>query len=526
MIYHMTEILRPRGHSILRFAPFQEPLKLQLHVQEQRMILWPKNILLNYMSRLHQDQKQVFFWKSNLLSNTNMRGYYFGIDPSNQHRYHGYWNPNYNGIKSTGDSRLAYDEIFNLTVHVNYETYTTYVNGIVHYTSPRMDGSFTSNHAGVYGYASNAIFHSFRIIIPNGVERFCSAYVYDKTNRHCYGYYRDDYTTLETSLSPDTQYDAAIRYDTATCAPTTTTSSPTKNTAEPTKTPSSSHTVTPTTTSHPTLNPSITPFTLAPQSTPTEAQTPAPSFTTQPTSYPTLPPDTSHTNTMTSSGTISPLITSQILDIFVTTSTDNIHDDEVRQGMDNGYLLITILLIGAGVIAFCICLILCLLCFLRGKRKERMESMNWEATTVHVTCETTTSDEHINELRKKIGKLRTRGQEGTTCHHVTSLSRSVKQQDMCASDTNVVRLYHDTDEDDMLPGINTLNANAIHHDDVVMAGNTLGEGDAFDVPAGPPPPPPLQNNMNAREPMGFVHAAADDEVIVGDDETDIGATVQ
>eukprot|EP01083_Nonionella_stella_P090871 253962_1 len=57
------------------------------------------------------------------------------------------------------------------------------------------------------------------------------------------------------------------------------------------------------------------------------------------------------------------------------------------------------------------------------------------------------------------------------------------------------------------------------HNDVELGINTLGEGEAHHQP--PPPPPPPNNSSG----IDFVHDASKDEVIVGDDETDIG-TVQ
>eukprot|EP01083_Nonionella_stella_P165279 549463_1 len=80
---------------------------------------------------------------------------------------------------------------------------------------------------------------------------------------------------------------------------------------------------------------------------------------------------------------------------------------------------------------------------------------------------------------------------------------------------------HDNEEEDdiILAGVNTLGGNEVYNtqeleddeEDIIAGGNTLGEGDALD------PPPPTHNNA-----MGFVHSAAEDEIIVGDDETDMG----
>eukprot|EP01083_Nonionella_stella_P186758 684702_1 len=78
-----------------------------------------------------------------------------------------------------------------------------------------------------------------------------------------------------------------------------------------------------------------------------------------------------------------------------------------------------------------------------------------------------------------------------------------------------VELQNDSD---IIAGVNTLSANDVYDDGCLeddgelIAGNTLGEGEAFEA-----------NHVNAAE---FVSVASEDEIIRGDDETDIGGTIQ
>eukprot|EP01083_Nonionella_stella_P145333 455180_1 len=76
----------------------------------------------------------------------------------------------------------------------------------------------------------------------------------------------------------------------------------------------------------------------------------------------------------------------------------------------------------------------------------------------------------------------------------------------------------DNDDECIIAGVNTMGGDVSYNNDhVVAGGNTLGEGDVPDPPLHPP------NNINA---MGFLHAVSEDEIIVGDDETNLGATVK
>eukprot|EP01083_Nonionella_stella_P087000 241883_1 len=76
-------------------------------------------------------------------------------------------------------------------------------------------------YAGIWMEYIDVTLHSFKMIFPNPMdnqdELFCSAYLYDQVDGHCYGYYGDDYTSL--SLDPSSQYDSGILYDSITCPP-------------------------------------------------------------------------------------------------------------------------------------------------------------------------------------------------------------------------------------------------------------------------------------------------------------------
>eukprot|EP01083_Nonionella_stella_P121499 365095_1 len=82
---------------------------------------------------------------------------------------------------------------------------------------------------------------------------------------------------------------------------------------------------------------------------------------------------------------------------------------------------------------------------------------------------------------------------------------------------------NESDEEDIISGVNTLGADELCNEDfeeeVVVGGNTLGEGDTLALPAA------LATNSN-NDTMDFVGSAEEDEIIVGDDETDMGGTVQ
>eukprot|EP01083_Nonionella_stella_P052982 140356_1 len=98
------------------------------------------------------------------------------------------------------------------------------------------------------------------------------------------------------------------------------------------------------------------------------------------------------------------------------------------------------------------------------------------------------------------------------------------------SQLNNVNLQHVQEGEEVMAEI-TLGGSALHSkeesdhdddDDGIIAGvNTLGdEGDALDSQL---PVPTPSNNNNAKR---FVSQAAEDEIIMGDDETDIGTTIQ
>eukprot|EP01083_Nonionella_stella_P004665 13549_1 len=179
---------------------------------------------------------------------------------------------------------------YNLTLHVDGTQFTTYVDGQLYYASSdanhQIDETvFKWSYAGLYAWTQGAVWHSWTMRFPdptdNKDEKVCAAYMYDKSGGSCYGYYGDDYTSIESSLAPDTQHDSAVLYH-YTCDPTASPSSDptTRIPSDPTRTPSQ----TPILTSNQTPTPSQSPIltsdpTRTPSQTPilTSNQTPTPS---------------------------------------------------------------------------------------------------------------------------------------------------------------------------------------------------------------------------------------------------------
>eukprot|EP01083_Nonionella_stella_P144175 449660_1 len=179
---------------------------------------------------------------------------------------------------------------YNLTLHVDGTQFTTYVDGQLYYASSdanhQIDETvFKWSYAGLYAWTQGAVWHSWTMRFPdptdNKDEKVCAAYMYDKSGGSCYGYYGDDYTSIESSLAPDTQHVSAVLYH-YTCDPTASPSSDptTRIPSDPTRTPSQ----TPILTSNQTPTPSQSPIlssdpTRTPSQTPilTSNQTPTPS---------------------------------------------------------------------------------------------------------------------------------------------------------------------------------------------------------------------------------------------------------
>eukprot|EP01083_Nonionella_stella_P274090 930228_1 len=207
---------------------------------------------------------------------------------------------------------------YNLTLHVDGTQFTTYVDGQLYYASSdanhQIDETvFKWSYAGLYAWTQGAVWHSWTMRFPdptdNKDEKVCAAYMYDKSGGSCYGYYGDDYTSIESSLAPDTQHDSAVLYH-YTCDPTASPSSD-PTTRIPSQTPilTSNQTPTPSQSpilsSDPTRTPSQTPI-LTSNQTPTPSQSPILS------SDPTRTPSQTHilTSNQTPTPSQSPILTS------------------------------------------------------------------------------------------------------------------------------------------------------------------------------------------------------------------------
>eukprot|EP01084_Bolivina_argentea_P004966 9399_1 len=179
---------------------------------------------------------------------------------------------------------INYNQKYNLSIHVINNTFQRYLNQQPIGNQYTIDESkWTQSHAGVITWRGSVIYHSFKLEFPNNNDNqdkyICKAYMYDKQQQRCYGYYGNDFTVIENSVSSNQiQYDSGIIYDT--CPPTQ------YPTTQPTSTPTSPTTTHPTTNIPTTTNPTTNnPTTAAPiTSQPTTSQPTAPT-TTQPTTY-------------------------------------------------------------------------------------------------------------------------------------------------------------------------------------------------------------------------------------------------
>eukprot|EP01083_Nonionella_stella_P161176 527563_1 len=163
-------------------------------------------------------------WKSNLHPDLNdYYGYFVCADPNTLVAITGrnYPPAQYDHLQSS--FAIEYNTKYNLSVHMNGTQFTTYVNQEPHVTSEIDEAIYANNYAAIYSYYAAVTFHSFRMRYVSAVEDeyFCAAYVYDKSNGDCYGYYGTEYTQIESSLTSDTQqqYDSAI-LDDSSCSPT------------------------------------------------------------------------------------------------------------------------------------------------------------------------------------------------------------------------------------------------------------------------------------------------------------------
>eukprot|EP01083_Nonionella_stella_P270510 916133_1 len=108
-----------------------------------------------------------------------------------------------------------------------------------------------------------------------------------------------------------------------------------------------------------------------------------------------------------------------------------------------------------------------------------------------------------------------------------NMNDSEDEDILCGVNTlggDVVRDNEDCDKD-ILSGVNTLGGDVLCNDDfedeedVIVGANTLGEGDTF-------APPTAVATNSTHGTMDFIGSVEEDEIIVGDDETDMGGTVQ
>eukprot|EP01083_Nonionella_stella_P273152 926517_1 len=164
-------------------------------------------------------------WKSNINPNRDdYCGYFFcvkgsnaitGVNPPGTWAYLREAKPSFSIQQNTK---------YNLSVHVIGTQFTTYINGEQHFSDEIDETIYPSSYAAIYSYYTDVTFHSFRMRYVSAVEdeMLCAAYLYDKSNGDCYGYYGNDYTQIESSLSPDAQqqYDSAVLYDPSSCVPT------------------------------------------------------------------------------------------------------------------------------------------------------------------------------------------------------------------------------------------------------------------------------------------------------------------
>eukprot|EP01083_Nonionella_stella_P302601 1044044_1 len=208
------------------------------------------------------------------------------IEQSGSYEFLKYVKPAYPSIQA--------NQKYTLTVHVDGTQFSTYINDILFYVSSsnnhQIDETiYQSSYAGLYAWSAGAIWHSWKMQFPDATdnqdEKFCAAYMYDKSGGNCYGYYGDDHASIESSLNHDTQHDSAVLYD-ATCEPT---ASPFDPSVSPTRDPSASPSQPPViVTSNPTETPSHDP-TGPPSQSPVTTLNPtqSPSDSRYPTVFPT-----------------------------------------------------------------------------------------------------------------------------------------------------------------------------------------------------------------------------------------------
>eukprot|EP01083_Nonionella_stella_P187123 686854_1 len=290
------------------------------------------------------------------------------------------------------------------------------------------------------------------------------------------------------------------------------TDSPTLNpTPKPTPKPTTKPTLkpTPNPTSKPTPNPTPKPTSKpTPKPTPKPTSNPTPKATPQPTTTPATDPTRDRTinSTTMANPTISPTINptvdstnstanrngeAEVVELTESsispTQLENKSDGQTKDTVELGNIYVIVLVVIASVV-FILCGVGCAdIYFIGGKKKLHTIAVSNE--TAHVQHKS----ENDNEFMM---------QNQTNVHEVILEGGSMNH----------------SDDEDIISGVNTLGAGGLcESDDFVVGGNTPGAADKFGISA------PLATNSNTKE---FVHLAEEDEIIMGDDDTDIAGTVQ
>eukprot|EP01083_Nonionella_stella_P272658 924720_1 len=243
-----------------------------------------------------------------------------------------------------------------------------------------------------------------------------------------------------------------------------------------------------------------------------------------PTSHPTKIPSTDPTIPFrtTDIGVTSTLVDT-VIDAFTTRSA--VFNGNSNRGIQESSWLVILLVIICGVVVL-ICLVLGMgyNLYRRNTKQQVMDDVaNMRTLSTSQDIHKTDSLPQNTPHAPVIPVMSTSEHKSTrNPHSAHDTPERVRyhpegQVEICSEGN--VELQNDLD---IIAGVNTLGANTVYNDgcleddEELIAGNTLGEGDAFD-----PPPPPSQVNA-----MEFVCVASEDEIIMGEDETDIGGTIQ
>eukprot|EP01083_Nonionella_stella_P141343 435272_1 len=238
-------------------------------------------------------------------------------------------------------------------------------------------------------------------------------------------------------------------------------------------------------TTYPTHNPSSNPTNI-PSQYPTFVPSQHPTFVPSIHTPPQSPTRTPHFHPMIATLNSS-YSTTELIDTMP--SNDKIYSTRERERMDKintesesfDWLLMALV---ALIVSLCICAIYALR-FVMQRDKTAAALPKCEHVKARIN-----QHRFNNKMYKQL--------EVPELHKVESLSMDPNVQ------RNASDVEHAHDREDINAIVNIAAANALYNNDHVIAGgNTLGEGDV----------------------MGFLDAASGDDIIVGDDETDVGETV-